>query len=46
MRRVASIPAQLRHRDIHDDDIGPQRSGLIHGLAAIAGFGHDLHVVL
>ena len=37
---------QLRHGDVHDDHVGMQFLGQLHGFAAVAGLAHDLHVGL
>jgi hypothetical protein len=37
---------ELRHGDIHDDDIGPQAGGEFDGFAAVAGFAHNFEVGL
>ena len=35
-----------RHLDVHQDDVGARRAGLLDGLEAVGRLGHDLDVVL
>ena len=44
--RAASMPLQVGHGDVHDDDVGLALAGQPDGLAAGGGLGHDLHAGL
>jgi len=35
-----------RHRDIHDDHVGTESCGLLHGRLPVGRLGHDLHIRL